>query len=152
VSNLVEIDSAPTRLKSMPSWLINQASLPAQRLVNDALGAVGARRYDYSVLSALDEFGPASQADLGRRGGIDRSDMVALVNELGANGFVARTTDPSDRRRNVVTITAAGRRHLRRLDRLLAHTQDALLAPLSGREREQLMQMLSRVIEHHADR
>ena len=75
-------------MRGLPSWLLNQAALAANRLVADGLeGAVGAHRSQFAVLSALDEFGPASQADLGRRSGIDRSDMVALVNALSATGW-----------------------------------------------------------------
>lgn len=145
-------ESAPSRLRTMPSWLVNQASLPAQRLVADGLGAVHAHRYHYSVLAALDEFGPASQAALGRRCGIDRSDMVALVNELAGDGLVGRTQDAADRRRNVITITPAGRRRLRGLDAILAGIQDELLEPLSPEQRRQLVRMLSLVVDHHAGR
>ena len=142
--------SAPARLRAQPSWWINQAALPANRLVNDALAASGMRRYHYALLAALDELGPASQADLSRGTTIDRSDMVATVNELVEHGLVERAADPTDRRRNVVSITAAGRRQLRKLDRLLATVQDELLAPLSAEERTHLVDLLTRVVTHHA--
>jgi MarR family transcriptional regulator, lower aerobic nicotinate degradation pathway regulator len=141
---------APARLQGLPSWLINQAALPANRLVTEVLAGAGTRRYHYSLLAALDEFGPASQADLSRRTTIDRSDMVAIVNELAQQGMVERTPDPRDRRRNVVEITAEGRRRLRKLDRLVAQAQDELLSPLSTDERDQLVDMLTRVVSHHA--
>jgi DNA-binding MarR family transcriptional regulator len=141
---------APERLRNLPSRLINLASMPASRLSNQALAAAGARRYHYALLAALDEFGPASQAALGRRIGVDRSDMVATVNELAEQELVERSPDPSDRRRNVVTITPAGTRHLAELDRLTAGAQDQLLAPLSTNERKQLVALLNRIIDHHA--
>ena len=141
---------APARLRAMPSWLINQAALPANRLVSDGLAAAGMRRYHYALLAALDEFGPASQAGLSRGTTIDRSDMVATVNELVDQGLVERAPDPTDRRRNVVTITPAGRRQLRKLDRLLHNVQDQVLAPLSPEERRQLIHLLTRVVDHHA--
>jgi DNA-binding MarR family transcriptional regulator len=134
----------------MPSWLLNQVALPAQRIVAEALGSIGARRPHYSVLSALEEFGPASQAALGRRCGIDRSDMVALVNELSADGRVERTPDPHDRRRNVIAITDAGREFLSQLDRLLKVAQDDLLAPLSAPERAELARLLDTLLAHHS--
>ena len=145
----MEIDTAPERLRALPSWLLNQAALAAQRVVGDGLSAVGAHRSHYAVLAALDEFGPASQAALGRRCGIDRSDMVALVDVLSREGLVGRRPDAADRRRNVVTITAAGRRRLRTLDTLVGRLQDALLTPLSAAERDQLVALLRRVVDHH---
>jgi MarR family transcriptional regulator, lower aerobic nicotinate degradation pathway regulator len=140
------------RVRTQPSWLLNQAALPANRLVAEALAGAGARRYHYALLAALAEAGPASQADLSRRTTIDRSDMVATVTELAERGLVERAPDPRDRRRNVVTLTAAGRRHLRRLDTLVARAQDGLLAPLSPAERRQLVDLLTRVVDHHARR
>jgi DNA-binding MarR family transcriptional regulator len=141
---------APARVRAKPSWLLNQAAIPANRLVADGLVALDGRRHHYVVLAALDEGGPASQADLSRRTTIDRSDMVAAVNELAERGLVARSPDPADRRRNVVSLTAAGRRHLHKLDRVLDRAQDDLLAPLSAAERRELIDLLTRVVDHHA--
>jgi DNA-binding MarR family transcriptional regulator len=138
---------APARVRALPSWLLNQAALAANRSVAAGLATVGARRHHYVLLAALDEAGPASQADLSRRTTIDRSDMVAAVNELAGRGLVERAPDPADRRRNVVTLTAAGRRHLRTLDRRLAGIQDDLLAALSPAERRTLIALLTRVVE-----
>ena len=140
------------RLRALPSWLINQAALSASRLVAEGLATVGLRRHHYSLLTVLDEAGPASQASLSRRTTIDRSDMVATINELLDRGLVKRTVDPSDRRRNIVSITPQGRRELKRLDHLVARTQDELLAPLSTADRERLTGLLARVVDHHASR
>ncbi len=102
------------------------------------------------MLAALDEAGAVSQATLSRRTTIDRSDMVATINELTEQGLVERKLDRDDRRRNVITITTAGRRQLRKLDRRLASVQDQLLAPLSASERKQLIRLLTQVVDHHA--
>lgn len=141
---------APTRLRTLPSRLINLAALSANRLVDRALATADLRRYHYALLAALEEFGAASQADLGRRTGIDRSDIVATVNELAERMLVERSPDPSDRRRNIVSITTAGSRQLRKLDRLLADVQDELLAPLTVVERRQFVEHLTRLVEYHA--
>jgi DNA-binding MarR family transcriptional regulator len=45
--------------------------------------------------------------------------------------------------------TPAGTAHLRRLEELLAGVQDELLTPLSPAERQQLIRLLSRILEHH---
>ncbi|MFI0480543.1 MarR family winged helix-turn-helix transcriptional regulator [Actinomadura sp. 9N215] len=140
----------PTRLRSAPSWLINLISAHSHRLISDAFAAAGARGYHYRLLAALAEYGPSSQAALGRRTGIDRSDVVAALNELVAKKLIERTPDPSDRRRNVITITPDGSRHLEELDGVLAAIQDDLLAPLTPSERAQLTALLTRVADHHA--
>ncbi|HEX2315553.1 MAG TPA: MarR family transcriptional regulator [Thermomonospora sp.] len=142
----MEMATAPARLRGTPSWLLSQAAAHTGRHVGDGLAAVGARRWHYSLLAALAEFGPASQAELGRRCGIDRSDVVAMLNELGADDLIRREPDPADRRRNIIRITPAGLRHLERLDEVLAAAQDAALAPLSAAERAELVRLLTRVL------
>jgi DNA-binding MarR family transcriptional regulator len=144
-------DRAPARLRSKTSWLINQVALPANRLVAEGLAGADARRYHYALLAALDAAGPTSQADLSRRATVDRSDVVAAINELVEQGYVERSPDPSDRRRNVVSMTPAGRRRFHQLDRILTDVQDHLLAPLSARERTHLVSLLTRLVDHHAE-
>ena len=143
-------DARPAVLMQKPSWLISEISRVVHRLITDELAATGSRGYHYRLLAALQEFGPASQASLGRHTGMDRSDVVAAVNELAARGLADRSPDPADRRRNVITITPAGAAHLRLLEELLADVQDELLTPLSPAERQQLISLLSRIVEHHA--
>ncbi|GGP82939.1 MarR family winged helix-turn-helix transcriptional regulator [Saccharothrix coeruleofusca] len=137
---------------TLPSWLITQTALHAHRLVTDGLAAVDARGHHFRLLAELDRIGPVSQATLGRSSGIHLSDVVAALNELADRGLVERTPDPVDRRRNTVTITAAGRRQLRRQERRLARVQEELLAPLSLPEREQLTRLLGEVLRHHSGR
>jgi MarR family transcriptional regulator, lower aerobic nicotinate degradation pathway regulator len=142
-------DTTPTRLRRAPSWLIGQAAAHSHRLLTDRFAAAEARGHHYRLLAALEEFGATSQATLGRRTGIDRSDVVAAINQLAARELVERAPDAADRRRNVITLTPAGRRHLRRLDTVLGEIQEELLAPLSATERDEFARLLSRIVEHH---
>jgi DNA-binding MarR family transcriptional regulator len=139
----------PERLAGMPSRLLGLSSVVADRLVGQRLAKLDAHKWDYAVLASLREFGPASQATLSRRTGIYRSDLVALINGLTDAGLIERTPDPADRRRNVISMTATGRRQLTRLDKVVADVQDELLEPLNRAEREQLVGLLTRVLDHH---
>ncbi|MDI6104863.1 MarR family transcriptional regulator [Actinoplanes sp. NEAU-A12] len=136
----------------LPSWLLSQVSSHAHRLVTEGFGAAGARGYHYRLLDSLVTGGPASQAALGRRTGIYLSDLVGALNELESAGFVRRSADPADKRRNVVSLTAAGRERAAELGERAAAIQDELLAPLSAAEREQLTGLLRRLLDHHAAR
>jgi DNA-binding MarR family transcriptional regulator len=142
-------EETPAKWESLPSWLLGQAAGHAQRLVGDGFSSVGARGYHYRLLATLEELGPASQAALGRRSGIHLSDMVAAINDLADRGLVERAPDPSDRRRNIISLTSAGKRQLRRLEKRLAECQDDLLAPMSAEERHRLIELLSKLVDHH---
>jgi DNA-binding MarR family transcriptional regulator len=141
----------PRRLTVMPGWLVNQVARHGQRLVAEALAVEGLRRPHFAVLLSLDEGGASSQAELGRRLGIDRSDLHAVLNDLESDGYVERLRDEDDRRRNLVELTTAGARALKRLDTLVEGAQDALLEPLTAAQRRELTRLLARLVEHHVD-
>ena len=136
----------PARLRELPSWLTAQVTRRAQRLVAEALAAEGAHRQHFAVLTSLAEQGPASQAALGPRLWIDRSDRHAILTELEREGHVARVRDERDRRRNVVTLTRAGEATRKRLDARVQAAQEELLDPLSAKEREDLRRLLQRLV------
>jgi DNA-binding MarR family transcriptional regulator len=138
----------PQRLRRLPSWLINQLAVVSNRHVAARLGRPGVRT-EYGVLATLTEFGSLSQAQIGRRMGIDRSDMVALINRLEGQELVVRERDPSDRRRNTIRLTTAGKRRLHAIDTQVDLAQNDLLEPLNVAERETLTTLLQRLVEHH---
>ncbi|MEV4122769.1 MarR family winged helix-turn-helix transcriptional regulator [Micromonospora sp. NPDC049645] len=141
---------SPAGLSTTPSWLLNQAATHAARLLSEGFAAHDLRGYHYRLLATLAEEGPASQADLGRRCGIDRSDVVAVINDLAGRGLVVRAPDPADRRRNVISATVAGVDEARRMGDTVERAQRDLLAPLSTTEREQLTRLLTRLVRHHS--
>lgn len=145
---MTAVDDTPERLVGKPSWLITQLATHIRRLVSDAFTDAGARGYHYRILAALHEFGVASQIELARRCAMDRSDVVAAINELAERGHVERTPDPDDRRRNLVTITKMGEWQLQNLDEALDAVQLELLAPLSTQESTALFRMLRRMLQH----
>jgi MarR family transcriptional regulator, lower aerobic nicotinate degradation pathway regulator len=144
--------NTPGRLRALPSRLLNLAAGYAQRLVGERLASLDARKWHYATLAALEEFGPDSQSGLSDRTGIYRSDLVATINELTARGLVLRAADPADHRRNAITLTDEGRRHLKHLDVLIADAQAEFLAPLSAADRAELTRILQLIVGHHSRR
>ncbi|MEV0901124.1 MarR family transcriptional regulator [Actinoplanes sp. NPDC049802] len=136
-------------MEELPSWVLSQVSAQGHRIIVEKFGSVGARGYHYRLLRSLVTDGPASQAALGRRTGIYLSDLVGALNELESEGYVRRSPDPADRRRNVVGLTDRGRARAEELSERAHAVQEELLAPLSGPEREQFTGLLRRLLEHH---
>jgi DNA-binding MarR family transcriptional regulator len=137
--------SEPHRLSGTVVWLLGRAAQRGHQLAQERLAAAGIRKWHYAVLAALAEFGQQSQADIGRRLGLDRSDVVAVLNDLQADGYVTREPDPADRRRNIVTISDVGRTALAGFDRLIAEADDLLLAEVPAAERVHLVALLERI-------
>jgi DNA-binding MarR family transcriptional regulator len=137
----------PPRLRQLPTWLAGQVAIKGQHLVNEALAQEGVGRPHFSVLTSLAEQGGASQAAIGRRLWIDRSDLHAILNDLESVGLVTRIRDDRDRRRNAVELTRRGRAALKRLDKRVDAAQNALLQPLSTTDRNELRRLLQQLVE-----
>ena len=138
----------PARLKDRPTWLISRAYARSSGLLNAGFEAHGSglRGYHYRLLAALDEWGPVSQADLGRSTGIDRSDVTAALAELESRNLIERTVNPENKRRNIVTLTPEGVERLDELDLVVGTIQDELLAPLTATQRRQFIALISRLL------
>ncbi|RLV55671.1 MarR family transcriptional regulator [Aeromicrobium phragmitis] len=139
----------PDRLKDRPTWLLGQAAARASRLLvaGFAEHGDGLRGYHYRLLASLEQWGPSSQADLGRDTGIDRSDVTAALTELEARRLVEREIDPAHRRRKIVSITPSGAATLRKLDSVLDGIQEELLAPLTADQRQQFSAVMARLVD-----
>ncbi|KUH38269.1 MarR family winged helix-turn-helix transcriptional regulator [Streptomyces kanasensis] len=135
------------RIQSLPTWLVGRVAARGRGLVADALAAEGLKLMHYAVLAATAEYGPATQADLGRRLAVDPKDMVGNLNHLQKEGLVLRTPHPSDRRKNAVTVTPEGMAALTRCGALAEAANAELLAPLTPDEQKQLVALLTRLHE-----
>jgi MarR family transcriptional regulator, lower aerobic nicotinate degradation pathway regulator len=140
---------APSRVRDRPTWLISRAYARSFGLLREGFTAsgTGLRGYHYRLLAALEESGPLVQAELGRTTSLDPSDVVAVLGELEQRGLIKRTVDPSNRRRNIVSITRAGSKQLKALDTVTDEIQERLLEPLSQSERRQLTKLLRKLID-----
>ncbi|AGZ39498.1 MarR family winged helix-turn-helix transcriptional regulator [Actinoplanes friuliensis] len=137
----------PARLRALVSWQTSKVSTLGARLTAPRM-PLGARA-DFAVLAALEEYGPLSQAEIGRRLGLDRNDVNGILNRLEGNEQVERQADPADRRRNIVTLTDTGRAHLDDLQQHADAVQDELLAGLDPAERRQLQTLLGKLLSNH---
>ena len=128
---------------SRAGWPANWR-MRGQALSGSALTQEGARRQHFAVLTSLAEQGGASQADLGRRFSIDRSDLHALLGEMECNGLVARVRRRGPPQRRHAYARGGGRtRAPRRTGRLRAASSARTAL---GRGAAQLIRLLERVV------
>jgi|SRR5579883_543570 len=88
---------------------------------------------------------PLGVAELARRSGVSGPAVSQLVSALELSGLIARTADPSDRRRAALSPTAAGLAVLESAATELAGRLAALLAGLPPPEAHALERLLARV-------
>jgi DNA-binding MarR family transcriptional regulator/predicted N-acetyltransferase YhbS len=97
------------------------------------------------VLYELASRGRAGAAELGRELGIDPGYLSRTLASLERRGLVARTPSPDDRRRRVLTLTAAGAEAFAGLDARAREHVAGLLRGLGTGERERLADALGTV-------
>ena len=137
----------PARLRALAQWQAGKVATIGARFTAAHMPLGG--RAEFAVLAALDEFGAMSQADLGRRLGLDRNDITEIVGRLASGRHVDRRPDPADRRRNVVSISPLGRQYLDDLERIAHEVQNELLQGLDDDDRAALGALLDRVLSSH---
>ncbi|MEE1766963.1 MarR family winged helix-turn-helix transcriptional regulator [Streptomyces sp. JV185] len=142
------MSETPPSLLGLTTYLLSKTGKAARSRLAARLAGRDMRLWHMAVLSALVDFGPHVQRELASRLGIDRSDIVKIVDDLAVAGLVDRARDTGDRRRVTVTATPDGRAALMELQAEALAVQEALLEPLTGSEQAQLAALLRRVHAH----
>ena len=135
----------PGCLADRVGFLLARSHLDAHAIAAEVMEP-GLSPKHFGCMSVVVEEGPMSQQLLGARMHVDRTTIVALVDELERRGFLARRRNPTDRRAYALEATAAGRRWRQRTVAQLVEAEDRILAPLHADEREQLKELLRKLV------
>jgi DNA-binding MarR family transcriptional regulator len=103
------LDSTSPDAIAPVSFMLKRAAQLSADLFADQLGKTGLTQRQYTVLETVLANEGASQTDLVRTTGIDRSTLADLVNRLETQGYVRRERSPTDARVNFVFLTSLGR-------------------------------------------
>jgi DNA-binding MarR family transcriptional regulator len=123
-------DELPEALAFRLGYLMKHAQQQLLQAAGPAMAPFGIDGRELTVLSLLAAGLPLSQQEAAEQLGVDRTTMVALVDALEAKGLVDRQRSAQDRRKNIVRLTAAGRRCLRDAGEAREKAEREFLAPL----------------------
>jgi len=124
-------------LDRSPSHLLHRAVQQALDIYAEEFGAGAVTQRQYAVLAAVAEHDGATQTDLVRLTGIDRSTMAEMAARLISKDLLQRRRSPSDARANAVSLTEAGRAVLEEARPKMAAADARLLKLISGGSRRQ---------------
>jgi MarR family transcriptional regulator, transcriptional regulator for hemolysin len=88
-----------------------------------------------------------TQVELAELADLDKTTMVATVDELERRGFAERVPSPSDRRARIIRVTKAGQQAAARGQRIVDRVHAQALGALVAGEREGFIQALALLAE-----
>ena len=120
-------------------YVYGKAAYKVRQLYVGKLSEVGLLPNQHAILSTLNELGACHQKELATRVVLDPGDIVAYLDGLQKSKDIVRERDPEDRRRQIVSITAKGRRTLIDADRALDNVERLVFGALTREQRALLV-------------
>lgn len=141
--DLLDIDSSD--LEDFVGYSLKRAYMILQEDFRAALGEGSMSPRVFSALSLVVQFPNITQSELARMLGIERSGLVAMVDELEAKKFIKRAPVPGDRRVQALVPLAAGQSaYADALVKVKEH-EAVLLKHITAEERRMLMTLLKKI-------
>jgi DNA-binding MarR family transcriptional regulator len=138
-------DVAIGNLDGLVGYHLRRASAVIGNDFARVLDGTGIRQVLFAILSVVNANPGINQGAVGRALGIQRANMVSLINELVDRQLIARETVPENRRAFSLTLSDSGSAIFADcVTRINAH-EDRLLSDLTARERATLIDLLSRI-------
>lgn len=134
----------PEDIYTMPAHLIRRCHQIAVALFHEEC-AGQLTPVQFAALSVIARRDAIDQITLAGLAALNRSTAGDVVDRLEAAGLVVRSSKEGDRRMNLLSITAAGRKRLGALKAPVAEVQRRLLDPLSAQERQIFIRLLTRI-------
>jgi DNA-binding MarR family transcriptional regulator len=127
----------------MPGHLIRRSKQKSTAMFMQAFAQFDVTPIQYAVLHIL-QIGPAlDRAELCELVGLDNSTIGGVLARLKNRRLLQQY---SKGRRHLVTSTPAARTLLARMSKIMPGVQAAILHPLTTRERQQLIRLLSKLV------
>jgi DNA-binding MarR family transcriptional regulator len=135
------------RMTGHVGYQLRRAFLGSNRYFRDLLGPAGIAPGQYSIFSLICHNEGINQKTLAAIRKVDRSTIVPTLDHLEACGWIRRVRQAPDRRVTSLVPTAAGRRKLASLDKLVDEHERALTSRLNAAEKGKLLELLGRIID-----
>lgn len=132
-------------LQDRISFLMHRINAQMQRICNPRFERWGVDLVTSRMLVALLERGPMSSGDVVRAMALPQSTISHQIKRLEALGYVARSTDSTDSRIVIATLTETGREVAKAANDLSRSVTDILLDAIGDSEVEAVRAALKRM-------
>lgn len=141
--------SAPSSSTSEPALgeLVMQVARGLRRRFAETLEPWGVTPHESRALRVIGQHEPTRLGVVAQHLRIAPRSVTDVVDSLEKRGFVARESDPTDRRATQVSLTANGRKVLDELDTARRADHEGYFSNLSDRDHADLVRILTRLVE-----
>jgi DNA-binding MarR family transcriptional regulator len=139
-------------LDRSPSHLLHRALQKALDIYGEEFGEGAITQRQFAVLAAAEAREGATQADLVRITGIDRSTLADMAKRMIDKGLLERERSALDARANAVRLTESGRAALAEAQPRMAQADGRLLKLISGGGRRETFVNLLQDLVRRGDR
>ncbi len=150
-SNDMDLSLDASDLEDLIGYNLKRAYVIVQIDFRKALGQDGMSARVFSALSLCIRYPNITQSELARMMGIERSGLVAIVDELEAKKHLQRAPVPGDRRVQALVPTEAGRAAYDATLKAVRAHEDRLFEDMSAEEKETLLALLKKIRNREED-
>src|SRR3954451_12600434 len=142
---MLHSDRPPEELAGYSGFLLGYLGEKSRRNFVALLEPHGFHPREFGLLTVLSKRPGITQQAPASLARVDRSSMVAHLDELERRGIAERRVDPDDRRRRAVFLTKKGEQQMRVLQKEARKAADQFLGPLNDEERATLNALLRKL-------
>jgi MarR family transcriptional regulator, lower aerobic nicotinate degradation pathway regulator len=128
-----------------PGHLIRRAHQMSIALFAQEMAAFDVTAVQFAILQTLMDTPGADQITVAQRVALDAATSGSVIGRLEARGWLRRESDPEDKRRKLLWLTAQGKKMGTKMQRHASAVQAQLLAPLTVQEQQQLIVLLKKI-------
>ncbi len=138
-------------LRQAPGYLFRRAFQISVAIAAEQLTPHNLTTVQFASLVGINENPGVDATRLSAIIKFDKATLTGVIDRLEAKELIVRKPHPSDRRARTLHLTRLGERVLREASVAARDTREAVLEPLPRAERKQLLALLTKLIELHAD-
>ena len=132
-------------LNSSFGFMLAKAAQKIANIAQEGLAPLQLDTRQAGLLATIKKYEPVTQTRISKLLRIDRTTMVALIDDLENRGLVVRTESPQDRRVNNLTLTEKGTEILDQAWKKILESEEIGLQNLSTSEKQSLIKILEKI-------
>ena len=147
-----ERQADPDGLEGFIGYNLKRAYVLVHKDFRRALGAGGLSTRAFSALSLVVTYPNISQSGLARMLGIERSGLVALIDDLEGKELLQRVRVPGDRRSYALIATAKGQAEYKAAHAKVVEHERIFFSDMTPDEQATLLSLLAKIRASEEDR